>query len=974
MNNNPLYHALNNLVSIDADYTKSYDLIVENESDLNKATINDLTVVNNITMPPNFIIRSIINQPPTLIGTNQFVNSNFQENIYQSGGSSQFKDCLIGTITQNGISTIIQSGTQWNYLKSTQITNLEVLGTLTIPSGVTIPGATYNSDLSLINNSTIQQQTTVNINTLSGTDFFGNIRCNYNLVQVGGSSTYALLKNLTVEGNSTLGPITSPTITLINTNITNLQNNKLDKNNGVATSLTISGNANLLNGRVYCSENSGLFYYLASNGISNPSCSILIASYNAMITDLYSSTDMRYRFVINGTTTIQHQFNSNGSVMFKGVIDSPTITTINSQIANLITQDTNLQNQINLKSNITNPTFAGTATLPTTYNNQFMYFRNVGPTLPTISSQSFGAISTNYQNGHADVDFWNCYGDSNASTSAFRFYNINANGSPFMLLNLMRNGDTFCYGKFSGSGGLILPIGQIFSILGNISVNSLTITPIVLSRISNLSSDCQDQINNLQNQINTLPNLTPLNNIWTGTNKFSNTTTFDSNININSNIVVNSVSISTVELSYIDGLTSSIQTQLNGLQTQITNLPPPSSLLSSSNIWTNSNTFSSSVNFSSTVSGLNKSMVGLNLVDNTADIDKVVSNPVTTQLNLKAPIINPSFNGIVSLPVVMNNNMHYFKNIGTLAPTIQGGVFGAISTNFTGGHAELDFWNNYADATSDNSNTSAFRFYNRNSNGSNILLLNILRNLNIVCYGTFLTVNTTLTGLLSGVNATFTNLITTVNLTCTGIFTAVGATFTNTINGTNAIFSSTIQSVGATVTGLITSDSLITNSITTQTISISNAISGDLTVSNNITSQQGIISGRNFRGLTSLQTAPFGVRYKWFDNSGTASNLPNTIVLNQNTSSSFIVYLPDPNMSPDLPIDGARSREGISVKIYFWVARSCQIYDGSNNSSDLHLPGTDSNVYNINGSKSQCIEFMVLRPNTSSVLQWCLLN
>ena len=49
-----------------------------------------------------------------------------------------------------------------------------------------------------------------------------------------------------------------------------------------------------------------------------------------------------------------------------------------------------------------------------------------------------------------------------------------------------------------------------------------------------------------------------------------------------------------------------------------------------------------SPSFSGTVAGIDKNMVGLGNVDNISDINKVVSNATTTQLNLKQPLLNNS--------------------------------------------------------------------------------------------------------------------------------------------------------------------------------------------------------------------------------------------------------------------------------------------------------------------------------------------
>ena len=99
------------------------------------------------------------------------------------------------------------------------------------------------------------------------------------------------------------------------------------------------------------------------------------------------------------------------------------------------------------------------------------------------------------------------------------------------------------------------------------------------------------------------------------------------NIILNNSLIVNSVSISNIELGYLDGLTSNIQNQINAiLLTDITTY---------NNIWSGTNTFNNSVIFNGSVIGLTKTMVGLNNVDNTSDSAKPVSILQNISLNLK---------------------------------------------------------------------------------------------------------------------------------------------------------------------------------------------------------------------------------------------------------------------------------------------------------------------------------------------------
>jgi len=52
--------------------------------------------------------------------------------------------------------------------------------------------------------------------------------------------------------------------------------------------------------------------------------------------------------------------------------------------------------------------------------------------------------------------------------------------------------------------------------------------------------------------------------------------------------------------------------------------------------------------FTGTVSGITKTMVGLSNVDNTTDLDKPISNATQTALDLKAPLESPTFTGTVT--------------------------------------------------------------------------------------------------------------------------------------------------------------------------------------------------------------------------------------------------------------------------------------------------------------------------------------
>lgn len=92
--------------------------------------------------------------------------------------------------------------------------------------------------------------------------------------------------------------------------------------------------------------------------------------------------------------------------------------------------------------------------------------------------------------------------------------------------------------------------------------------------------------------------------------------------------------VSSTEISYLDGVTSSIQSQLN------------------------SKAPTESPTFTGTVSGINKSMVGLGSVDNTSDLDKPISTAQQSALDLKANLSGATFTGFVTLQSDPTQAMH----------------------------------------------------------------------------------------------------------------------------------------------------------------------------------------------------------------------------------------------------------------------------------------------------------------------------
>jgi uncharacterized coiled-coil protein SlyX len=136
---------------------------------------------------------------------------------------------------------------------------------------------------------------------------------------------------------------------------------------------------------------------------------------------------------------------------------------------------------------------------------------------------------------------------------------------------------------------------------------------------------------------------------------------------IKSNIIANSQTITPVQLSYVSGATSNIQTQLNSraLDSAVVRL-------------VGDQTVAGNKQFTGTTSGITKSMVGLGNVDNTSDLNKPISTATQGALDLKANItyvddavanlVNSapsSLNQLNELASALGNNPNYATDMVT---------------------------------------------------------------------------------------------------------------------------------------------------------------------------------------------------------------------------------------------------------------------------------------------------------------------
>jgi hypothetical protein len=136
--------------------------------------------------------------------------------------------------------------------------------------------------------------------------------------------------------------------------------------------------------------------------------------------------------------------------------------------------------------------------------------------------------------------------------------------------------------------------------------------------------------------------------------------------------------ISSTELGYLDGVTSSIQTQLSNLDTAKANVESPT--------------------FTGTVSGVTSSMVGLGNVDNTSDANKPVSTAQQAALDTKLGLAGGTMTGKITLDGDPTQALHavtkqYVDSVeaGLITrPAVKAATTGNLSGTYDNGTAGVD--------------------------------------------------------------------------------------------------------------------------------------------------------------------------------------------------------------------------------------------------------------------------------------------
>lgn len=157
--------------------------------------------------------------------------------------------------------------------------------------------------------------------------------------------------------------------------------------------------------------------------------------------------------------------------------------------------------------------------------------------------------------------------------------------------------------------------------------------------------------------------------------------------------ILDGVTASTAEINVLDGMTASTAelNLLDGATLTTTELNYVDGVTSAIQAQIDLKAPLANPTFTGTVSGITKSMVGLGDVDNTSDANKPISTATQTALDLKAPSANPTFTGTVTGVTAthvglgnVNNTSDADKPISTATQTALDLKANLASPTFTG--------------------------------------------------------------------------------------------------------------------------------------------------------------------------------------------------------------------------------------------------------------------------------------------------
>ena len=308
---------------------------------------------------------------------------------------------------------------------------------------------------------------------------------------------------------------------------------------------------------------------------------------------------------------------------FTGTVTLPSDTSIggvtSTELNYLTNVTSDIQDQLDLKAPLENPTFSNTVVLPAATSigdvdsTEIARLANVSSNIQdqldtklasADAANTYAPIASPTFTGNVVLPATTVVGDISATELGY-ITNVTSDVQDQLDAKLDSTTASSTYAPINDAaltGTVTLPT--------NTSIGNVTATEI--SYLENISGDVQTQINAKLASATAATIYAPLANATlTGTVSLPATTSIGD--------------VSATEIGYLDGVTSSVQTQLNAKAP------------------------TESPTFTGTVSGVTASMVGLSNVDNTSDLDKPISNATQTALNAKLSLAGGTMTGKIVL-------------------------------------------------------------------------------------------------------------------------------------------------------------------------------------------------------------------------------------------------------------------------------------------------------------------------------------
>ena len=183
--------------------------------------------------------------------------------------------------------------------------------------------------------------------------------------------------------------------------------------------------------------------------------------------------------------------------------------------------------------------------LNVSYNNQFTLGDSNGTAWAGVSQKYIP--NTAVASGHVTYN----KGLMNNATYYSNWVHVNTSNVDVPTMRMSWQG---IWSKVPHTMESTLSVTGNLTLTGNLIANSTTITPVQLSYLNGTASNIQTQLNN---------KLDLTGGTISGNLTISGTTTLNSQVNLNDILYVNSTTITPTQLSYLSGVSSNIQNQLN---------------------------------------------------------------------------------------------------------------------------------------------------------------------------------------------------------------------------------------------------------------------------------------------------------------------------------------------------------------------------------------------------------------------------